>query len=188
MSVKNPLPAQENGLEIKHYRAGFSLFLISQGVVFLVLIAVRYLIAGSTVGPYSQWLGAAVTVVILWSAIQAKRANLAADQGNHEAILKRLHGAFWLGVLAFLLVVLTWVGVRAGGYPVKMPSLEVFWVATGFWLVYVLLGLFVLFAARSRGMRVGYSPASHWDLEASSRFWSLVALGWVALWIAFFLI
>ncbi len=69
MSVKNPSPAQENGLEIKHYRAGFSLFLISQGVVFLVLIAVRYLIAGSKVGPYSQWLGAAVTIVMLWSAI-----------------------------------------------------------------------------------------------------------------------
>ncbi len=188
MSVKSPVAAQENGLEIKHYRAGFSLFLISQAVVFMVLIAVRYLIAGSKVGPYSQWLGAAVTVVMLWSAIQAKRANLAADKGDHEAILKRLQGAFWLGVLAFLLVVLTWVGVRAGGYPIKLPSLEVFWVATGFWLVYVLLGLFVLFAARSRGIRVGYVPESHWDLEASSRFWSLVALGWVALWVAFFLI
>ncbi len=188
MSVKNPVATPENGLEIKHYRAGFSLFLISQAVVFLVLIAVRYLIAGSTVGPYSEWLGALTTVVMLWSALQAKRANMAADKGDHAAILRRLQGAFWLGVLAFLLVILTWVGIRAGGYSIKMPSLEVYWVASGFWLFYVLLGLFVVFAARARGIRVGYRPESHWDLEASSRLWSLIALGWVGIWIAFFLI
>lgn len=186
MVVKGGSLNEENGVGIKHYRAGFILFLISQAVVFMVLIAVRFLIAGGKVGPYSQPLGVVITVVMLLSAWLAKRSRNAVQAGNSEAVQKRLASAMWLGVLAFALVLIMWTMVRNDGYSVTMPSLEVFWVATGFWLVYVLLGLFVLFAARSRGRLVGYTPDNDWDLEASSHFWTFVTVGWIALWIAFF--
>ena len=188
VSVKGGSVNGENGVSVKHYRAGFSLFLISQAVVFMVLIAVRYLIAGGKVGPYSQSLGVVITVVMLISAWLAYSARKAAEHDNGQAIQTRLTGAFWLGVLAFALVLIMWTLVKNAGYSVTLPSLEVFWVGTGFWLVYVLLGLFLLFAARSRGRLVGYTPAQHWDLEASSHFWNLVTAGWIALWIVFFLL
>lgn len=181
-------PENENGTSVKYYRAGFGVLMISQTVMFLTLIAVRFLIAGAKIGPYNELIGVIITAVMVISALVGRQARSSAKAGNAAGIQSRLNTAFWLGVLGLLLVLLEWVVTRNTGVSVVAPSLEVFWVATGVWVIYLLVGLFVLYAARSRGVLVGYDREHHWDLEASTLFWSFVVLMWIAVWVAFYLI
>ncbi|MDA8192920.1 MAG: cytochrome c oxidase subunit 3 [Thermaerobacter sp.] len=173
---------------LRGVRTGFGVFLASQTVVFITIIAVRFLMAYGSVGPYSQALGAVITVLMVASALVARTSRQAVKNGDLSAMAGRLVVALALGAAAFLLVLLEWVALRQSGIAMTTPTLEVYFTLTGFWLLYALIGGFLLIAARARGLRVGYTAASHWDLEAATYFWTFVALAWIAVYLVLYVL
>lgn len=169
----------DSAMTMRAVRGGYGIFLASQAVVFVTAIAVRFLMAYGHVGPYSQGLGAVITLIMVISALTARSARSSVKNGDLGGMASRVMSGAVLGIAAFALVVIQWVTLRSSGLPVTTPTLEVYFTITGFWLLYALIGIFLLVAARARGLRVGYTPDNHWDLEAATYMWEFVAIAWV---------
>lgn len=177
MAVQNG--DSEQAMHLRAIRGGYGVFLASQAVVYVTVIAVRYLMAYGRVGPYSQGLGAVITLAMIISVLATRSSRAAVKNGDLGSMAGRLMIGTVLGLAAFVLVLIQWVNLRASGLPVTTPTLEVYFTLTGFWLLYALIGIFLLVAARSRGLRVGYTPDNHWDLDAATYMWEFVTIAWV---------
>ncbi len=175
--------------DMRAIRTGFGIFLASLSVMLVTLVAARYLTAGSTVGPYSQWLGAITTLFMLISGFAARSARTAIVRGNNQAMQSRLGLGFWFGVLTVAAVLLQWILLNNQGVPVTLPAAEVYYVLTGIWMLLAVVSGFVLYASKARGRRIGgYTVDNHWDVDAATYFWTWTAMGWIVLYIVLYFI
>lgn len=170
---------------LRAHRAAFGLFLASQVVVFVVLASVRFLIAQESVAGVNQLLGIVAVALALVAAYAGIRARAAAARDLPLDCDRRLGTALVAGALAMAAMFAQWIvlGVAPGSH-----YGEVFYAMSGTWLVYLLIGLFLVLAARSRGRRVVYTAANHWDVEAPTLFLSWTALIGVVVYILLYLI
>jgi len=180
--------AVQNGVSLRGYRAGFGIFLASQGVVFTTLISARYITASGHIGFYSEALGAITTALMLISGISGRTARSAIKGGNLAAMDARLGAGLWFGILGVLSILLQWVLLAHMNVPVTAPTSEVYYALTGVWLLYSLIGLFVLFATRARGRRVGYTADNYWDAEAGTLLWEFVVIAWVVMYLVLYIL
>ena len=170
---------------LRAYRAVFGLFLASQVVVFIVLASVRFLIAQEAVAGVNQILGIVSAILALGAAYAGIRARAAASADRPVDCDRRLGTALSLGALAMAPMLVQWIvlGVAPGSH-----YGEVFYAMSGTWLVYLLIALFVVLAARARGRRVVYTAANHWDVEAPTMFLAWSALIGVVVYVLLYVI
>lgn len=179
----------EKELQLRPLRAGFGIFLASMSVIFVTLIAARYLTAGGRVGPYSQVLGAIITLFMLVSGFLARSGRMAIFHGNNATMRRYLSLSFWVGVLGGASIFLQWILLSHMAVPVTDPTAEVYYVLTGIWLLVALVAGFVLLAANIRGRRIGgYTVENHWDVDAATYFWTFAVFAWVVVYVVLYLL
>lgn len=184
MAVQRP---EEN--ELRAIRGGFGLFLASESVIFVTLIAARYLTAGGNIGPWSQWLGAVITLLILLSGFITRAGRQAILRGDNPAMQSRIRTGFWLGVAAVAGIWLQWILFGQSGVAVTLPTAEVYYVLTGIWMLVAIISGFALWASTVRGRRIGgYTVDNHWDVDAATFFWMFTCLGWIVMYVVLYII
>lgn len=185
MAIQRP---QEDN-DLRAIRGGFGLFLMSESVVFVTLIAARYLTAGNNIGPWSEWLGAIITLFILLSGFLAHLGRRAIVGGDNQAMQGRLRSGFGFGVAAVAGVFLQWILFSQAAVPVTLPTAEVYYVLTGIWMLFAILSGFALWASTVRGRRIGgYTRDNHWDVDAATYFWMFTCLAWIVMYLVLYII
>ena len=175
--------------DLRAMRGGLGLFLASQSVVFVTLIAARYLTAGGNIGPWSETLGAVITLFILISGLLARSGRQAILRGDNRTMQSRIRTGFWFGVLAVAGVWLQWILFGQQAVPVTLPTAEVYYVLTGIWMLFAILSGFGLWAATVRGRRIGgYTVDNHWDVDASTFFWVFTCLAWIVMYVVLYIL
>jgi cytochrome c oxidase subunit 3 len=169
--------------EAQVQRVGFGIMLAGLAVMFVLLVGARYLFVGSQVGGISQFVGALVTAIVLAAVWLVSRARTAAWNQDLRSAASGLGWAAVLAVASALAVLVQWIGL--GGEPLTNYN-QIFYAATGIWMLYPLASAFALFGARRRIVRFGDAVAHGWNVEANSLFWTFTALAWVVLWIVFY--
>jgi cytochrome c oxidase subunit 3 len=154
-------------------RSTMGIFLASQVVVVIVLASLRFLIARETVVGVNQTLGILSAVLALVSGYLGTRARAAVAAGDALGCHRLLGWALGIGALAAAVMFVQWIAFHV---PPGSHYGEIFFVTTGGWLLYELAALFVVLAARYRGLRVVYTPQNHWDVEAATLFLSWASL------------
>lgn len=171
-------------------RLGLWLFLLSDTFVFGGLAAARFNLLGMTRLSLNQYLGLAVTSVLLLSSFFMNRAETSMEHGDRRG--------FTLGMVATLIL---GMGFVAGVLGVEWPSAiaegvtpsasaggAIFFMMTGMHAFHVITGLVFLSIVLRNGRRGVYSPEKHWGVEAVAVYWHFVDVVWIFFYPALYLI
>jgi cytochrome c oxidase subunit III len=171
-------------------RLGLWLFLLSDSFVFAGLAAARFNLLGLARPTLNQFLGLAVTSVLLLSSFFMNRAETAMEHGDRRG--------FSLGIVATLIL---GVGFVAGVLGVEWPSAiaegvspsasaggAIFFMMTGMHAFHVITGLIFLSIVLRNGRRGLYSAEKHWAVEAAAVYWHFVDVVWIFFYPALYLI
>jgi cytochrome c oxidase subunit 3 len=175
-------------------RLGLWLFLLSDSFVFAGLFVARLNLLGLTRPNLNQFLGLAVTSVLLSSSFFMNRGESAMAHGDRKGFLDNTLATFFLG-LAFLVGVIfvEWPlaaheGLVASfGNPSVGPMGAVFYVMTGMHALHVLTGLILLLIVWNNGRKGLYTAEAHWGVEAAAVYWHFVDLVWIFFYPALYL-
>lgn len=178
--------AEPRKIDLPALRGGFHLFLASEVVVFVVLAAVRFQLAGSVVSPNAnQWLGAGVTAAVLAATLHIWRGLRQIAGTDAHGLDTNFKAAGWYALVSMLLMAYQWSTINLGA---SSRYGEVFFAGTGFWFAYALFAVLAIWGMRVRGHRIAYTAERHWEVEAAGKFWTLVAAAWVAMYVVLYLI
>lgn len=181
--------AAENAAQSQDFRAirgGYLIFILCMVIPWVVLASVRFVLTGTAVSPnYDQAIGAVLTVVSLLSAYLAHKAITAAKSGDQVGAVRNLGRAAFLGLVTILGILYGWTAVNLA--PGSRPG-EIYFVLTGFVLLFTLVGVLILQAARTRIGRVGITAENHWDVDSASWFWYIASGAWVAMWLILYIL
>jgi cytochrome c oxidase subunit III len=167
-------------------RIGLWLFIISDTFFFVGLLVSRFYLFGGQRPDLNQYLGFAVTAMLLTSSFFMNRAETAITLGDTRRFFRGIMVTIVLGVL-FLIGVL---GVEWQIAPFKASDnamASMFYTMTGFHALHVLSGV-VFLAIVYRNARKGlYSQEKHWPVEAAAIYWHFVDVVWVFFYPALYL-
>jgi cytochrome c oxidase subunit 3 len=171
-------------------RIGLWLFLLSDSFVFGGLAVARFNLLGLTRLPLNQFLGLAVTSILLLSSFFMNRAEASMEHGDRRG--------FIIGVVVTLLLGLAFVGgvlgvewptaIADGVSPSVSAGGAVFFMMTGMHAFHVLTGLVFLGIILRNGSRGLYSAERHWAVEAAAVYWHFVDVVWIFFYPALYLI
>lgn len=181
----------ENSYEYKAgtNRLGLWLFLVSDSFVFAGLMVMRLNLLGLTRPHLNQWLGLAVTVVLLVSSFFMNRGETLMHSGDRKGFLTNTLITFVLG-LAFVIGVIfvEWPGaIREGVTPSGGPYGAAFFMMTGMHAFHVVTGLILLMIVY-RNARRGLYDEKQYPVEAAAVYWHFVDLVWIFFYPALYLI
>jgi cytochrome c oxidase subunit 3 len=171
-------------------RLGLWLFFLSESMIFLILLTTRfYLLGAFRPEGLNQGLGLILTTVLLVSSLTAYSAETAIAHGDRPRFLRYLLVTMLMGIVFLVGVVgFEWrEALHMGIIPQSGYGIAYFSM-TGMHALHVLSGVFLLGAIYVNGRRGGYSPESHWGVEASIKYWHFVDLVWVFFYPALYLI
>ncbi len=188
MSAVSVTHAHPSSLSLN--RLGLWLFMISESMIFLILLFSRFYLFG--VGhpeELSQLVGLVVTVVLLLSSLTAYQAEVAAAHGDRTALLRNLLLTIVLGT-AFLIGVVgvEWPEALHGGITPQSGFGIAYFSMTGMHAFHVLTGVLLLIVVYLNARRGAYSPESHWGVEGTVKYWHFVDLVWVFFYPALYLV
>jgi len=171
-------------------RLGLWLFFLSESMIFVVLLTVRFvLLGGSRPEGMNQSLGVILTVVLLLSSVTAYQAETAIAHDRRRALLRWLLVTMALGLLFLAGVVgIEWREAGAMGIVPQSGFGMVFFAMTGMHALHVLSGVVYLGLVYRNGRRGSYAPNSYWGVEACIKYWHFVDLVWVFFFPALYLI
>jgi cytochrome c oxidase subunit 3 len=171
-------------------RLGLWLFLLSDSFVFGGLAAARFNLLGLTRLSLNQYLGLAVTSVLLLSSFFMNRAETSMEHGDRRG--------FTLGMLATLILGLVFVAgvlgvewpsaIAEGVSPSASAGAAIFFMMTGMHAFHVITGLLFLGIVFRNGQRGLYSAEKHWAVEAAAVYWHFVDVVWIFFYPALYLI
>lgn len=169
-------------------RIGFWLFLFSETMLFIGLLASRFYLQG-TFRPeaLSQTLGLAITTILLVSSLTAYRAETAIAHGEQGAFQNNTLMTLLLGVIFLAGVGYEWAQAFQH-FPPSTVFGTVFFSMTGMHALHVLSGVFLLALLFYNGRRGKYSAAEHWAPEAIVKYWHMVDVVWVFFYAALYLV
>lgn len=169
-------------------RIGFWLFLISESMLFVGLLAGRFYLQG-TFRPeaLSQTLGLGITTILLVSSLSAFRAETAIASGEQEAFLNNTLITILLGVVFMAGVGYEW-SQAFQHFPPSTLFGTVFFSMTGMHALHVLSGVLLLGLLFYNGRRGKYSAVDHWAPEAIIKYWHMVDVVWVFFYAALYLV
>lgn len=180
-SVALPLTARQREM----YRFGFVLFLLAEGIIFLTVFSIRFLLAGVGHSPeLSQLTGASLTLLMGLSIVPAGKALGAARRDDREVLVRSLILTAWIGVLVVAALVVEWVtldlpaGSRFGG---------IFLTAFAAHAAHMVAAILVL-AGLAIQIRGGLKPSNSFAVEGGILFWLFMVGVWVALWTVFYVL
>ena len=163
--------------QTKANRVGLWLFFISEAFLFAGLLASRFYLWGNTRPELNQWLGLAITAILLASSFFMNRAETAIAHDDRQTFLTSLLLTAGLGILFFIGVVgfewqghiKPWDGVY-GAVLFGMTGLHALHVASGVVLILIIWNL---------GRKGHFSGERHWGVEACAIYWHYVDVIWV---------
>ena len=169
------------------YRGTFTLLLVSDGAIYVTLVAVRFLLLGtSTPAAMSLPLGLITTALLLlsgWFGWRALRAARVEDQGR---LVLNLRLAFGFGLLTVVALLIDWLTLNLDPQTLFGSS---YLLAASYFGLHLLIGLITLLALQSSAAKGRYSRENHWVVEAGVLFWALlVVLAWLLLLSVFYLL
>jgi cytochrome c oxidase subunit III len=168
-------------------RLGLWFFMLSDAFIFGGLFISRFNLLGLIRPDTNQFLGVAVTSVLLISSFFANRAEVSMEHGDRKQAIFSLSVTIILGV-AFLAGV---VGVEwriAPFGPADGVQGAIFYSMTGFHAFHVLTGVTFLSIVLRNLARKRYSTEKHWAVEASVVYWHFIDVVWVFFYPALYLI
>lgn len=170
-------------------RLGLWLFLVSDSFVFAGLMVMRLNLLGLTRPHLNQWLGLAVTAVLLLSSFFMNRGETLMHNGDRKGFLTNILITFVLG-LAFVIGVIfvEWPGaIREGVTPNGGIYGAAFFMMTGMHAFHVVTGLIFLMIVY-RNARRGLYDEKQYPVEAAAVYWHFVDLVWIFFYPALYLI
>ena len=168
-------------------RIGLWLFFISDFFIFGGLLISRINLLGLTRPELNQFLGLAVSVILIFSSVFAYFGETYLQQGNRTRFLMCYSVTITLGILFLIGVVgVEWRTAPFG--PGDGVAGAIFYVMTGFHAFHVFTGVVFLSIVLRNGMRGLYSQEKHWAVEASAVYWHFVDVVWFFFYPALYLI
>lgn len=170
-------------------RWGLGLFLLSEAFLFGVLIAARFVLAG-TERPeaVSLPLGVVLTVILLTSSVTAHKAEQAVHTDAAAQISRWSRATMILGSIFLLIVAFEWAAAFAEFPPSDSIYGSLFFLITGTHALHLLIGIgmfgFVDLHARKGLLRADH----HWGLTASTWYWHYVDAVWLAVFTTLYLV
>ena len=166
------------------YRFGFGLFVLAESMIFLTLISARLLLAGfGHPGSLDQALAAALTGVMAASLLPVRLAGRSAARGRMALVPAYLLATALLGAVVVAGVFYGWTRL---GIPRGSRYGEVFYTATGFHAVHLVIGLAVLAGLAVQASRGRFTAASRFGLVAGEIFWWFLVVVWMALYVVLY--
>jgi cytochrome c oxidase subunit 3 len=180
-------PAQDYAYRTGTQRLGLWLFIISDSFVFGGLMVARIYLLGIHRPELNQYLGLAVTSVLLLSSFFMNRAEVQISQGNRRGFVTNLVGTMILGALFLAGVVgVEWRLAPFG--PGDGTQGAVFYMMTGMHAFHVFSGVILLAIILRNGLRGKYTAERHWGVEAAANYWHFVDVVWIFFYPALYLI
>ncbi|MBC7882188.1 MAG: heme-copper oxidase subunit III [Anaerolineae bacterium] len=177
--------AHEHGPDLRMF--GFSLFLVSEGMLFVGLFVAYFAFRASAPAwppagtpELEKFMPSVFTAILVASSgviYLADRALLKGDMGKFRLFwgLTTLMGLIFLGGQAYEWANLTFT-LKSGLYG------GTFYVLTGFHGMHVIIGIILQIIMLIRSFKAGrYTPESHYGPAATSVYWHFVDVVWVAL-------
>ena len=168
-------------------RLGLWFFMLSDAFIFGGLLVSRFNLLALTRPDVNQFLGVAVTSLLLISSFFANRAEVSMEHGNRTQAIISLSVTIFLGV-AFLAGVLGIEWRIAPFGPADGAQGAVFYSMTGFHAFHVLTGVIFLSIVLRNLARKRYSQEQHWGLEAAVVYWHFIDAVWIFFYPALYLI
>lgn len=171
-------------------RVGLWLFLLSDSFVFGGLAVSRFNLLGLSRPALNQYLGLAVTSVLLLSSFFMNRAEASMKHGDRRGFVIGISATLLLG-LAFVAGVLgvEWPSaIREGVTPSASAAGAIFFMMTGMHALHVVTGLVLLGTVLRKGLLGLYSEEKHWGVEAAAVYWHFVDVVWIFFYPALYLI
>lgn len=181
-SVALPLTARQREM----YRFGLALFLLAEGIIFLTLFSIRFLLAGrGHPSELSEVAGGALTL-LMWLSVVPALGALRAARGDHVSVLVRsmLMTAF-VGVLVVGGVAVEWAGFDV---PARDRFGGIFLTAFGAHAAHMLAAVLVLVGLSIQVGRGRLRPSDSFAVEGGILFWLFMVAVWSALWAVFYLL
>lgn len=169
-------------------RLGFWLFLLSESMLFVGLLASRFYLQGThRPESLSQLLGLAITSILLVSSLTAYQAEAAIAAGDQESFLRNTLWTILLGVAFTAGVAYEWSQAFLH-FPPSTVFGTVFFSMTGMHALHVLSGIALLLLLYRNGRLGKYSATEHWAPEAIVKYWHMVDVVWVFFYVALYLV
>jgi cytochrome c oxidase subunit 3 len=167
-------------------RLGLWLFFVSESFMFGGLLAARFYLWGNTRPAVSEWLGLAITSILLLSSFFMNRAESAIAHDDRKTFLTSLLITAALGT-AFLIGV---VGFEWQGHIRPWDGVfgAVLFGMTGVHALHVLSGVILILIIWNAGRQGRFSADRHWGVEATAIYWHFVDVVWVFFYPALYLI
>ena len=171
-------------------RLGLWLFLLSDSFVFGGLAVARFNLLGLTRLPLNQFLGLAVTSVLLLSSFFMNRAEASMEHGDRRGFMIGMIVTLVLGAVfvAGVLGVEWPTAIKDGVTPDASAGSAIFFMMTGMHALHVVTGLVFLGIVLRKGLMGLYSEEKHWGVEAAAVYWHFVDVVWIFFYPALYLI
>ncbi len=180
-------PPKDYATRIATSRLGLWLFFISDSFVFGGLMVARFYLLGNHRPDLNQFLGLAVTSVLLLSSFFMNRAEVQISKGNRRGFATNTLITMILGIVFLAGVVgVEWRTAPFG--PSGGQQGAVFYMMTGMHAFHVLTGVILLLIVLRNGIRGKYTAERHWAVEAAANYWHFVDVVWIFFYPALYLI
>ncbi len=157
-------------------RLALWLFILSESMLFLGLIAARFYLQGTFIPEeVDQVIGLVITSVLLASSFTAYRAEVFSRHGDDRQTLRNVRWTVLLGVVFLIGVGFEWAEALHA-FPPSAGFGTVFFTMTGMHAFHVLTGVGALTLLLLFGRRRSLDP---WGVEATVKYWHFVDVVWV---------
>lgn len=178
--------ARYTRLEIN--RLGYWLFILSESMLFLGLLAGRFYLQGfHRPAELSQVLGLVITSVLLLSSLTAYQSEVAIIHNDRAGYLRNTLLTIILGLVFVGGVAFEWSQAFTH-FPPSTGFGTVFFSMTGTHAFHVISGVFMLALMYRQARRGRYDAQNHWAPEAIVKYWHFVDVVWVFFYVALYLV
>lgn len=169
-------------------RIGYWMFLGSESMLFLGLLASRFYLQGTfRPGSLDQTLGLIITSILLLSSLTAYRAETAITHSDQRTFLNSTLLTIVLGVIFLAGVAYEWAQAFLH-FPPNTGFGTIFFSMTGMHALHVFSGILLLLLLYRNGRAGIYSQENHWAPEAIVKYWHFVDVVWVFFYAALYLV
>jgi cytochrome c oxidase subunit 3 len=167
-------------------KLGLWLFIASESMIFLALLAARFYLQGTEVPEEAnQVIALTITSILLLSSISAYTAEYAYAHRDQKLFVRAMLATVGLGLLFLVGVGFEWAEAFES-FPPHTGFGTIFFTMTGMHAFHVITGLIFLGIVLSRGRaEPGGDP---WPIEAGVKYWHFVDVVWVFFYPALYLI
>lgn len=169
-------------------RLGLWLFIVSDTFFFAALISSRFFVKGViTPAEVNQYLGLALTALLLASSLTAYRSEVAVRHGDQAGYRRYTVLTMLMGVLFLAGVGYEWHEAYRH-FPPSTGYGTVLFTLTGVHATHVLSGVVALVLVYRSAEKGNYGPDNYWPAEAAVKYWHFVDVAWVAIYPTLYLV